>query len=85
MIEGISESIRLNAILEKYGDKELNALYTSVFSSKNGQLVLQDLANRCSVYAPATEIDANWSEGARSVFLSIQTRLTNAIKDRKEG
>lgn len=79
MIEGINESIRLNAILEKYDDEALNKLYTKVFNTDDGRLVLQDLANRCNVYVP----DDN--ERARSVFLSIQTRLTNAVKARNGG
>lgn len=82
MIEGISESIRLNAILENYDDDRLNKLYLKMFNTDDGKLILQDLANRCNVYVPRHP--DNIIE-ARSVFLSIQTRLTNAITARKEG
>ena len=84
MIEGVQESIKLNAILENYDDKALNGLYTDVFTTDKGKLVLQDIANRCFVYTPSIDMDGR-AEGMRSVFLSIQTRLRNTIEKRKEG
>ena len=81
MMEGIAEYIRLNATLERYDDKMLNALYTDVFSSEKGQLVLQDLANRTFVAAPTS---SQLDEGMRAVYLSITTRLKNAILARKD-
>lgn len=85
MMDSISESIRLDAILENYGDDELNALYKDVFSTDKGMLVLQDIANRCFVYAPAISTDPKQADGMRSVFLSIQTRIKNAVAKRKDG
>ncbi len=90
MTEAVKESIRLNDILkERYSDddgKRLNGLYLKVFDTDDGKLVLQDIANRCWVYQSAIEeVRPETTEGARSVFLSIQTRLKNALTAGKES
>lgn len=56
--------------------KERAALYQRLFNSGDGQLVLQDLADRCYVFATTlggTPADACAREGMRSVMLHIDT------------
>lgn len=81
MIDGISESVKLNAVLSNYDDHAMNKLYSDVFTTEKGKLVVQDLANRCCMSTPVTSTQ---DEGARRVVLSIQTRLSNSITERKE-
>ena len=67
--------------LSKLDDSLLNQLYLRVFNTDDGQLILRDLQNRCFVNsASESEID----EGARRVYLSIQTRMKNAITNKKQ-
>jgi hypothetical protein len=60
----------------------LNQLYLRVFNTPDGELVLQDLADRCHINAPCM---SDKDEGARLVWVSIQTRLYNAINPKKES
>lgn len=89
MIDAVKESIRLNNILkDRYAEEEngasprLDQLYLKVFDTEEGKLVLQDMANRCSVYVPAMNRE-EFSEGARSIFLMIQTRIRGALRGKK--
>ncbi len=91
MIDAVKESIRLNNILtDRYAEEEdgtsprLDRLYLKVFDTEDGKLVLQDIANRAFVYANHFS-DVERTEGARSVFLSIQTRLKNALTGKKDN
>ena len=84
MIEGIKESIQLNNILkQRYGDKDsprLDQLYKEVFSTDSGKLILQDLANRCCIHKVFIEGDHKFTEGMRSVVVTIQSRIRNATE-----
>jgi hypothetical protein len=49
-----------------------------VFNSDDGQLVLEDLRQRCYIYAPTLHDNPQVTaahEGMRSVVLMIETRL----------
>lgn len=85
MMNSVQEYISLNEALEKYDEGSLNDLYTAVFNTEKGQLVLMDIANRSGVYVPIEGITKEEAEGIRKGFLSIQTRLQNSILSRKEG
>ena len=67
---------KLNNELLKCNDEALNRIYMRVFSTDDGRLVLKDLANRC--YANAPTIDER-TEGMRNAYLSIVTRMRNAV------
>jgi hypothetical protein len=81
MIESLKKINDLDRVLSKLDDDELNQLYLRVFSSKDGELVMQDMANRSYVFAP-TENEKQ--EGMRAAWLSIQTRLRNAVNPEKK-
>ena len=81
MIEHLRNVNDLNIALSKMDDKALNALYERVFTSADGELVLQDMANRCYVYAP-TENQTH--EGMRVHYVSIIARLQNAVSKKEE-
>ena len=74
MRESIKESIKLNASLLKMDEDAITRLYLRVFNTDDGELVLQDLMNRCHFYTPTTN---TFDEGQRSVIMSIQNRLSN--------
>lgn len=67
---------RLEA-LSSFDDAKLNALYRRVFSDDDGQLVLEDLHQRCwqrlSSWTPDPFTTA-FHEGMRAVLLMILTR-----------
>ncbi len=67
--------------LSKLEPDQLDQLYLRVFNTDDGNLVLRDLENRCFHNAPA---DSLKEEGARRVYLSIQTRINNALTGNKE-
>ena len=81
MIENLKRLNDLDIVLSKMDDDAINKLYLRVFSSADGELVMHDLANRCCVY-DVTENDIQ--EGMRAMWLSIQTRLQEAVKIRKD-
>ena len=70
--------------LSQYDDERLNQLYMKVFNTADGELVLRGLANRCYVDVPLNT--DGWhqdrlimNEGKRSVYLTIMSRLRNAV------
>jgi len=81
MIENLKNIADRNAKLAKMTEKDLDALYLRVFSSADGELVLQDLANRSFVFEPTFE---DKEEGMRALWLSIQSRLQGAVNINKE-
>jgi hypothetical protein len=81
VIEHLKRVNDLNMVLSKMNESDLESLYLRVFSSKDGELLLQDLANRCHVYDIAPD---QFLEGQRSVWVSIQTRLRNAVAIKEE-
>lgn len=76
MIENLKNINDRNDKLSKLIGYDLDRLYLRVFSSEDGELVMQDLANRCHVFEP-TENDKQ--EGMRAAWLSIQSRLQGAV------
>ena len=76
MIENLKNIHDRNIKLSKFSEDDLNQLYLRVFSSKDGELVMQDLANRGFMFEP-TENDKQ--EGMRALLLSIQSRLQGAV------
>ena len=76
------EDQKLDNELLKYDEDALNKLYLKVFDTDYGKLVLRDLENRCFVSVPAPD---DISEGMRLVFLSIVTRMRDAIIRQPKG
>ncbi len=78
--------------LVRLSGQELSRVYQNVFNSDEGQIVLEDLRNRCYVKIPTfSGEDLNnlhsrmmINEGARSVFLHIETQL-NPITEEKQN
>ena len=81
MLSNFERKAKLDTDLSKMDEDALNRLYLRVFNSDDGQLVLRDLENRCFVNNP---IETMTDEGARRVYLSIQTRLSNSVTGKKE-
>ena len=75
MIESLKRIDSLDIVLSKMKPKEIEALYLRVFSSADGELVLQDLANRAYATEPTNGNDI--SEGMRTLYISIVNRLLN--------
>lgn len=81
MIENLKNINDLNAKLAKFSDDDLNQMYLRVFFSEDGELVMQDLANRCYVF---THTHNEFEEGQRAMWLSIQSRLMSAVAPKQE-
>ena len=81
MIENLRRIDSLDIVLSKMNEEELNALYLRVFSSADAELVMQDLANRAFVSEPTDGNNIN--EGMRALYISIVTRLQNAISKKE--
>jgi len=81
MIDNLKRLNDLDLILGKMDEDALNQLYLRVFSSKDGELLLQDLANRLNEYIPTS---TPFEEGMRSAYVSIVSRLRSAVAVKKE-
>ena len=81
MIENLKNINDRNIKLSKFTEKDLNNLYLRVFSSADGELVMQDLANRFHISTPTS---SQFEEGQRSAYLSIVSRLSGAVSIRIE-
>ncbi len=81
MIDNLKRLNDLDIVLGKMDEDAINQLYLRVFLSKDGELVLQDLANRLHEYIPT---GSPFEEGMRSVYVSILSRLRNAVSLKKE-
>ena len=81
MIEHLKKQNDLDRVLSNMDGNMLDQLYLRVFSSADGELVMQDLANRCSVFHPA---ETDMDEGMRAAWLSIQNRMKDALNPKKE-
>lgn len=77
MLDNLKRIDSLNMALLKLDADELNRLYLRVFDCPDGELVLQDLANRCFQYDTTEGNEIR--EGMRALYLSIQTRILNAV------
>lgn len=81
MIENLKNINDRNIKLAKFTEKDLNNLYLRVFSSADGELVLQDMANRFHISTPTNSL---FEEGQRSAYLSIISRLLEAVSIKPE-
>ncbi len=81
MIENLKNINDRNLKLDQLAEDDLEQLYLRVFNSEDGELVMEDLANRAYVYAP-TENERQ--EGMRALWLSINSRLQNAVAVKKK-
>lgn len=81
MIEHLMNLNDLDRVLSKMNDKDINNLYLRVFSSADGELVLQDMANRFHVSIPPVN---QFEDGQYSAYVSIITRLRNAVETKEE-
>lgn len=81
MIENLKNINDRNTKLSKFTDDDLNQLYLRVFNSSDGELVMQDLANRCHVFTHGTR---EFDEGMRATWLSIQSRLQGAVAPKQK-
>ena len=82
MIDSLKRKDSLDIVLSKMKEEEIEGLYLRVFSSPDGELVLQDLANRAFADAPTGGNDIN--EGMRVLYISIVARLQNAVSKKEE-
>ena len=77
----------LQSKLKEMSDAELDSAYQECFSSPSGQLVLEDMRNRCSVFMPSAtgawdrQGEVYFNEGTRSVVLMIETRMQPENED----
>ena len=81
MLDNLKRLNDLDIVLSKMDEEAINLLYLRVFMSKDGELVIQDLANRCHEYIPT---NSPFEEGMRSVYVSILSRLRNSVAQKKE-
>jgi len=81
MIDNLKRLNDLDIVLGKMDEEAMNQLYLRVFSSKDGELLLQDLANRLHEYIPTS---SPFEEGQRSVYVSIVSRLKDAVSIKVE-
>jgi hypothetical protein len=87
MIENLKNINDRNLKLAKFTEKDLDNLYLRVFQGADGELVLQDLANRAFVYETnvlGIEPFNSHREGMRALWLSIQSRLQGAVQIKTE-
>ena len=81
MLDNLKRLNDLDIVLSKMDEEALNQLYLRVFQTSDGELLLQDLANRLHAYNIAPD---QYLEGQRSAYVSIITRLRNAVAQKKE-
>ena len=85
MIENLKKKNDRNVKLSKMTEKDLDNLYLRVFNSEDGELVVQDLANRSFVFeSTAMGVGSEYNEGMRVIWLSIQSRLQGAVNIKQE-
>ena len=71
----------MNALVEKLeelNEEQLAQLYKNLFTSPDGQLVLEDLKGRCYVYSTTANENPHktfWHEGMRNVILTIESQI----------
>ena len=81
MIDNLKRLNDLDIVLSKMDDDALNQLYLRVFQTKDGELIMQDLANRFYVGQPTND---QFDEGQRSAYVSIISRLRAAVAPKVE-
>jgi hypothetical protein len=68
---------------------QISEIYSQVFETDAGRLVLEDLRNRCFYYVPSFEYptaagQTEYNDGRRSVIIHIETQLQPVPVDDKE-
>jgi len=81
LIENLKNLNDRDEKLSKFTQEDLDQLYLRVFQGVDGELVMQDLANRCHVFE---HTNREFDEGMRAMWLSIQSRLRSAVAIKKE-
>ena len=76
MIDNLKRLNDLDMVLGKMDEDAMNQLYLRVFQTADGELVLHDLVNRMHEFIPAS---SPFEEGQRSAYVSIVSRLKNAV------
>lgn len=78
----ISDMLAIRKRLNEMTSQELSRVYMNVFNTDEGQMVLEDLRNRCYAKASTVEHQGNIdpftvlrNEGMRSVLLHLETQL----------
>ena len=70
----------LNKKLMELDEEQVAQLYKNVFNTPEGQLVLEDLKNRCFIKTSTYHHSMNpqeiaWNEGMRNVVLHISSQI----------
>ena len=69
----------LNDKLQTLDEERVANLYKTVFATEEGQLVLEDLRNRCFIKIPTPTEESPYTtyfnEGKRSVVLHIESQI----------
>jgi len=86
-VEAINRN-QLSIKLLQLSEEELDRVYMNMFNTEEGQLVLEDLRERCYCYN-STIADSlaqmAFNEGLRAVVINIETRLKIIPKPEKES
>lgn len=85
MIENLKNINDRNTKLEKMSTRDIDQMYLRVFSTPDGEMVMQDIANRSFVQDTTMSVDieqqdAVYNEGMRAMWLSIQSRIQQAVQ-----
>jgi hypothetical protein len=70
--------------LAKMDADALDRAYMETFNTDNGQLVLEDLRNRCFFFTTTLGPDMQFNEGQRAVVMNIETRLRPIKQEPKQ-
>lgn len=81
MIDNLKRLNDLDIVLGKMDEDALNQLYLRVFQTADGELLLQDIANRSHVYDRTTD---EFEEGMRGLYISIVSRVREAVAPKQE-
>jgi hypothetical protein len=66
---------QLQKRLAELDSDALDRAYMEVFNTETGQLVLEDLRNRCFFFTTTLGSSIEFNEGQRAVVMNIETRL----------
>jgi hypothetical protein len=80
MIDNLKRLNDLDIVLSRMDEDAINQLYLRVFQTADGELLLQDLANRLHEYIPT---NSPFEEGQRSAYVSIVSRLKRAVEPKE--
>lgn len=84
MIENLKNINDKKTKLLQFTEDDTDQLYLRVFNSADGEMVLQDLANRAFVEETTADEDIQFNEGMRALYISIISRLQSAVVVKKK-